>query len=77
MENILSFQRQFRDLDMRTEETLLSSIKGKPVRDFIDRFPRLRVEWFPGDAPELKSLEFVWTEAKRRPFTNFNFSKRE
>ena len=40
--------------------------RGKPVRDLLDRYPRLHVEWFPGYAPELNPVEFVWTQAKRR-----------
>jgi transposase len=39
--------------------------RGKPIRNLLDRYPRLHVEWFPGYAPELNPAEFVWTQAKR------------
>lgn len=40
--------------------------REKPVHEIFDRYPRLDLEWFPGYAPELNPVEFVWTQAKHR-----------
>ncbi len=38
--------------------------KGAEIRKFLDRHPRLHVEYFPGYAPELNPDEGVWQQAK-------------
>jgi transposase len=42
-----------------------SSHRGVLVGDFLLMHPRLRVEQFPGYAPELNPDEFVWNHLKR------------
>jgi len=42
-----------------------ASHKGKVVRAFLDKHPRLEVFRFPGYAPELNPDEFVWNHLKR------------
>jgi transposase len=39
--------------------------KGCPVKIFLPRHPRLLIYRFPGYAPELNPVEFVWTNLKR------------
>jgi putative transposase len=39
--------------------------KGKPVTALCRRYKRLHLEWFPGYAPELNPVEFVWNQEKR------------
>lgn len=39
--------------------------KGRPVQDFLAKYPRLHVERFPKYAPELNPAEHVWTQSKR------------
>ena len=39
--------------------------KGEPIREFLKEHPRLRVEYFPGYAPELNPDEGVWSQAKK------------
>lgn len=36
--------------------------KRKMVSQFLTRYPRLDVNWFPTCAPELNPTEFVWTQ---------------
>lgn len=50
------------------ERTLIH--KGRPVRDLLSRYARLHVEWFPGYAPELNPVEYMWTKTKRRLATS-------
>lgn len=38
--------------------------KGPAVRQLRQAHPRLHVEWFPGYAPELNPVEWVWEEFK-------------
>ena len=39
--------------------------RGQPVTALCRRYKRLQVEWFPGYAPELNPVEFVWNQEKR------------
>ena len=39
--------------------------KGDEMRDFVEKHPRLHIEYFPGYAPELNPDEGVWNQAKR------------
>jgi transposase len=39
--------------------------KGDPMRAFLEQHPRLKVEYFPGDAPELNPDEGVWNQTKK------------
>lgn len=39
--------------------------RGEPIRDFLERHPRLQVECFPGYAPELNPDEGVWNQTKK------------
>ena len=40
--------------------------KGAPLRDLCCSYPRLHVEYFPGDAPELNPDEGVWALLKKK-----------
>jgi transposase len=44
----------------------LNTHKGEPIRDLCRRYPRLRIEYLPGYAPELNPDEGVWGLAKRQ-----------
>lgn len=39
--------------------------KARPLRQFLQRHPRIAAYHFPGYAPELNPDEFVWTQLKR------------
>jgi transposase len=39
--------------------------KGPKIRKVLIKNPRLRIEWFPGYAPELDPVEQVWNDFKR------------
>jgi transposase len=39
--------------------------KGDPIRAFLKQHPRLRLEYFPGYAPELNPDEGVWNQTKK------------
>ena len=39
--------------------------KGPDLGALRQRYPRLYVEWFPGYAPELNPVEWVWGDFKR------------
>lgn len=38
--------------------------KGPLFANLREDFPRLRTEWFPGYAPELNPVEFIWGDYK-------------
>lgn len=38
--------------------------KGPKLAKLREDYPRLHVEWFPGYAPELNPVEFIWTDFK-------------
>lgn len=38
--------------------------KGSPMAQVRQDYPRLHIEWFPGYAPELNPVEFVWKDFK-------------
>ena len=42
-----------------------STLKGKPIEQFLEKHPRLRIEHFPSYAPQLNPDEGVWSLAKR------------
>ena len=42
-----------------------STHKGKAIEQFFDKYPRLRIEYFPSYAPQLNPDEGVWSLAKR------------
>ena len=42
-----------------------STHKGKPIEQFLEKHPRLRIEHFPSYAPQLNPDEGVWSLAKR------------
>jgi transposase len=42
-----------------------STHKGKPLRELMDRHPRLTIEHFPSYAPQLNPDEGVWSLSKR------------
>lgn len=39
--------------------------KSRKVKAFLCKYPRVHVERFPGYAPELNPVEFIWTNIKR------------
>ena len=44
--------------------------QSAPVREFLHRHPRLRVEVLPTYAPELNPVEYVWAYSKQNPLGN-------
>jgi putative transposase len=42
-----------------------STHKGKAIERFLDKHPRLYIEYFPSYAPQLNPDEGVWSLAKR------------
>ena len=38
--------------------------KGPFLRQLRHQYPRLHVEWFPGYAPELNPVEYLWADSK-------------
>jgi transposase len=42
-----------------------STHKGRAIEQFLDKHPRLRIEYFPSYAPQLNPDEGVWSLAKR------------
>jgi len=44
--------------------------RGVVVRCFLERHPRLRVEYLPAYAPELNPVEGVWSHMKLNPLAN-------
>jgi transposase len=45
--------------------------RGPAVRDVLQRFPRLNVEWLPPYAPELNPVEFLWNHLKYGKLANY------
>lgn len=48
-----------------------SNHKGEPIRDLLRRYPRLRLERLPSDAPELNPVEALWGYLKYSRMANF------
>ena len=42
-----------------------STHKEKAIEQFLDKHPRLRIEYFPSYAPQLNPDEGIWSLAKR------------
>lgn len=40
------------------------------VGQFVEDHPRLHIEYFPGYAPELNPVEYLWSWLKRNPLAN-------
>lgn len=51
--------------------------KGSDVRALRQRYARLHVEWFPGYAPELNPVEWVWGDFKRHDANGLPESSRD
>jgi transposase len=49
----------------------LNTHRGKKVRRFLDRHPRLHVEFLPPYAPELNPNEYGWGYLKCNPLANY------
>ena len=45
--------------------------RGSAVREVLQRFPRLKVEWLPPYAPELNPVEFLWNHLKYGKLANY------
>ncbi len=48
----------------------LSSHRGRPVADFLERHSRVWVEWLPAYAPELNPVEYLNSYLKLNPLAN-------
>ena len=44
--------------------------RGRQVQTFVKTHPRLHLEYFPGYAPELNAIEYLWGWLKRNPLAN-------
>jgi len=51
--------------------------KGPIVKEVLDRFPRLHIEWFPGYAPELNPAEQIWNDFKRHSGNSLPITKQD
>ncbi len=47
-----------------------STHKGNVIEQFLDKHPRLRIDYFPSDAPQLNPDEGAWSLAKRELANN-------
>jgi transposase len=45
--------------------------KGDPIRDVLQKFPRLSLERLPPYAPELNPVEYLWNHLKYGQLANF------
>jgi transposase len=52
----------------------LNAHRGSVVRQFFERHPRFHVELLPAHAPELNSVETVWSYPRLKPLANFTSS---
>jgi len=48
----------------------LSVHRGKKVASFVEKHPRLHVEFLPPYAPELNPIEYAWSWMKMGPMAN-------
>ena len=51
--------------------------KGPRLARLRKDYPRLHVEWFPGYAPELNPVEFIWGDFKRRSANRLLLNKQD
>lgn len=51
--------------------------KGPVFAALRQRYPRLHVEWFPGYAPELNPVEWVWGDFKRHDANGLPLDKQD
>jgi hypothetical protein len=51
----------------------LSAHKGRVMKEFFVKHPRIRIEWLPPYAPELNPIEYAWGYLKMNPLANRAF----
>ena len=51
--------------------------KGPFIADVLEKHPRLKLEWFPGYAPELNPVEQVWNDFKGHSANSLFLNKQD